>query len=76
MTYQRSLDVPFFVDNVIVNEKNQLITAGHPKALNFLLHESSPRRFRAPSTAVIFPDPQSSKHIVFRNILIRPLGQI
>ena len=65
LTYQRSLDVPMLVDNVLVNEKDQLIAAGHPKAFNFLLHEKNPRKHRAPSEAVIFPNPGSSKYYFF-----------
>ena len=61
LTYQRSFDVPCFVDNVIVNDKGQLIAAGHPKVINYILHELNPRGHRAPSEAVIFLDPKSSK---------------
>jgi hypothetical protein len=61
LTYLRSLYVPFLVDNVIVNEKDQVIAAGHPNALAFLLHEKNPRNYPAPSEVVIFLDPKSSK---------------
>ncbi len=61
LTYQHSLNVPFLPDNVIVNDKDQMITAGHPKAIEFLLHQKHPRKYSAPSEVIIFPDPKSSK---------------
>ena len=65
LTYQHSLDVPFLLDNVIVNDKDQVLTAGHPNALAFLLHERYPRKYPAPSEVVIFPNPKSSKIDLF-----------
>lgn len=44
-----------------MNDKGQLIAAGHPKVLDFVLHERNPRGHRAPSEAVIFLNPTSSK---------------
>lgn len=61
LTYLRSLYVPFLVDNIIVNENDQVIVAGHPNGLAFLLHQKSPRENRAPSEVVIFTDPKSSR---------------
>ncbi len=60
LTYVRSLYVPFLVDNLIVNENDQVIAAGHPKAIEFIFHEKYPRKYRAPSEVIIFPDPKSS----------------
>lgn len=61
LTYIQSLSVPFVPDNLIVNEHDQLIAAGHPKPLQFLLHEKNHREHRAPSEVVIFRHPKSSK---------------
>ena len=49
------------VDNVLVNNYDQLIVAGHPNALSFLFHFGNPRKYRAPSEVVVFTNPKSSK---------------
>jgi hypothetical protein len=56
-----SLYVPFAVDNILVNDDDQLIAAGHPNALLYLFHEHNPREYRAPSEVVIFSQPKSSE---------------
>ncbi len=65
LTYIQSLSVPFIVDNVVVNEYDQLVVAGHPNILLFLRHEKYPRKYRAPSEVVIFSNPKSSKFYFF-----------
>lgn len=61
LTYIRSLSVPFLVDNIVINEYDQLVVAGHPNAISFLIHLNNPPKYSAPSEVVIFPDPKSSK---------------
>jgi hypothetical protein len=61
LVFRQSLYVPFLVDNVVVNEHDQLVVAGHPNAIAFFMHFNNPRKYRAPSEVVIFPDPKSSK---------------
>ena len=65
LSYRRTLDVPFIVDNLLVNEYDQLVAAGHPNAFLFILHEKDPREYRAPSEIVLFPEPKSSKYDCF-----------
>ncbi|UJR33335.1 hypothetical protein I4U23_020784 [Adineta vaga] len=67
LTYIQSLYVQFFPDNLLVNDKDQLIVAGHPKPLLFVPHEKD-RRNRSPSEIVIFRDPKSNSS--FENILL------
>jgi hypothetical protein len=65
LTYKQSLFVPFLVDNVNVNEYDQLVVAGHPNGILFLMHEKNPKKYRAPSEVIIFRDPKSSKYYFF-----------
>jgi hypothetical protein len=65
LTYIQSLSVPFYLDNIIVNEHDQVIVAGHPKPLSFALHEKDHRKHRAPSQVAIFSHPKSSKLLFF-----------
>ncbi|CAF0961113.1 unnamed protein product [Adineta steineri] len=60
LTHIKNLYVPFFLDNLIVNDHDQLIVAGHPKPIQFALHEKDHRKNRAPSEVVIFTNPKSS----------------
>ena len=62
----KRLDVPFLVDNLIVNEYDQLVAAGHPNVISFLFHAKDPRTNRAPSEIVIFRQPTSS---IYFNVL-------
>jgi hypothetical protein len=70
LTYIRSLYVPFLVDNVFVNDNDQLIVAGHPNGILFMLYESNPRKYRAPSEVIIFLHPKSSKTYFFSYVII------
>jgi len=69
LTYRTSLYVPFLLDNLIVDENDQLIVAGHPKSLHFLLHVKDPHNNRAPSEVVVFRNPKSSR-IYFSKIVL------
>ena len=44
----------------MVNDKDELIVAGHPKPLVFVQHEKD-HHVRSPSEIVIFRNPTSSK---------------
>ena len=68
LTYIRSLSVPFLVDNILIDDKDRLIAAGHPRALSLLLHEENPRKHRAPSEVVMFPNPKRSRFYFFSRI--------
>ncbi|CAF0887012.1 unnamed protein product [Rotaria sordida] len=68
LTYIRSLYVPFLVDNIILNEHDQIIVAGHPNALLYVLHANNRLQHRAPSEVVIFLDPRSNS--TFENLLL------
>ncbi|CAF0762090.1 unnamed protein product [Adineta ricciae] len=59
LTYTQSLYVEFFPDNLIVNDKDELIVAGHPKPLVFVQHEKD-HHVRSPSEIVIFRNPTSN----------------
>ncbi|CAF3350970.1 unnamed protein product [Rotaria sp. Silwood1] len=68
LTYVRSLFVPFFVDNVIVNDHDEVIVAGHPNALLFFLHAVDRQQHHAPSEVALFPYPKSNS--TFNTLLL------
>ena len=49
------------VDNILINDHDQLIATGHPKALEYFQHELYPKLYRAPSEVVLFHEPKSSR---------------
>ena len=49
------------IDNIHINEHDQLVAAGHPNVLAFILHEKNPRERRAPSEVILFTEPKSGE---------------
>jgi hypothetical protein len=58
------------VDNIFVNENDQLIVAGHPNGILFVLHASNPEKYRAPSEVILIPHPRST---ITKNSTIQPI---
>ncbi|CAF2699321.1 unnamed protein product [Rotaria sp. Silwood2] len=68
LSYVQSLFVPFLVDNIIVNEHDEVIVAGHPNVISFMLYAADPRHHRAPSEVALFPYPKSNS--IFKTLLL------
>lgn len=61
LTFSRGLYVPFAVDNLQMNDKDELAVAGHPKPVEFIQHEKDHRKYRSSAQVLVFRDPKSSK---------------
>jgi len=68
LTFRRFLSTPFITDNIFVNDRDELIAAGHPYAISFLQHEKNPREHRAHSEVVLFSRPKSNS--TYKNVFL------